>query len=55
MQQCSMNGDVFRRDDDGKLFLNGNEIINDKVSSHKIDAISSILFTLLGFLMGICI
>ena len=37
MQQCSMNGDVFRRDDDGKLYLNGKEIVDGKILPERSD------------------
>ena len=55
MQQCTMNGDTFRRDDDGRLFLNGNEIVDSKVKAHKIDYVANLISTLLGVLMGMLI
>lgn len=34
MQTCRMNNDTFTRYDDGRLFLNGKEIIKNKVDDN---------------------
>ncbi|GAF67690.1 unnamed protein product, partial [marine sediment metagenome] len=52
MQQCTMNGNTFKRLDDGRIFLNGNEIIENQIQ-RKISAQVAFFIYFIGFLMGL--
>ena len=52
MQICQMNTDTFMRKDDGKLYLNGKEIVKHRVEvGFKSWQIAGI-FTVVGFMVG---
>ena len=52
MQQCQMNGDTFRRDD-GKLYLNGQQII--KGETKRISFKACLISLGLGIIIGLLI